>query len=314
MPIRGSIRRFLNPTAISLLCAAALLAAFVAPAIAQSSKQPYKRIISTAPSITEALYAMGLGDRIVAVDRFSRYPKEAQSKPSIGDYVSPNLEVIASYRPDVVMIPANPIHLQQQLEALQLNVLELNQDGLQRLYDSYRTLGRVTGEPEAAQHLIESIQQPLGEIKRRVDGLPRTRVMFVVGRTPQRLDGLIVVGQDSYLNEVIDLAGGENIFHDASSAYPQISLEEVLARNPDVIVDMGDMADTVGVSARQKQGVVDLWTRMSALDAVRNHRVHAVAADIYVVPGPRVVDAVNAFFQMLHPEAAKKMRRAGGAR
>lgn len=311
MLTRGYLRRLLNPTTISLLCATALLAT---PALAQKAQPPYKRIISTAPSITEALYAMGLGDRIVAVDRFSRYPKEAQSKPSIGDYVAPNLEVIASYRPDVVMIPANPVHLQQQLEALQLNVLELNQDGLQRLYESYRTLGRVTGEPEAAQKLIESIQRPLADIKKRVDDLPRTRVMFVVGRTPQRLDGLIVVGKDSYLNEVIELAGGENIFRDASSAYPQISLEEVLARNPDVIVDMGDMADTVGVSEKQKQGVVDLWTRMSSLDAVRNHRVHAVAADIYVVPGPRVVDAVNSFFEMLHPEAAKKMQRAGGAR
>jgi iron complex transport system substrate-binding protein len=135
----------------------------------------------------------------------------------------------------------------------------------------------------------------------RAAPLNKTRMMFVVGRTPNRLDGLIVVGQASYLNEIIALAGGENVFRDAVASYPGVSLEEVLARNPDVIVDMGDMADTVGVTEEHKREVTSLWERLASVNAVKQHRVHAVASDIYVVPGPRVVDAAKAFFEMLHP-------------
>ena len=140
-------------------------------------------------------------------------------------------------------------------------------------------------------------------MRARAAPLKPTRMMFVVGRAPNRLDGLIVVGQASYLNETIALAGGENVFRDAIAAYPQVSLEEVLARNPDVIVDMGDMADTVGVTDQHKRDVVSLWERLSSVSAVKQHRVFAVASDVYVVPGPRVVEAAKAFLAMLHPEA-----------
>ena len=142
----------------------------------------------------------------------------------------------------------------------------------------------------------------LEAVRARAAPLKKTRMMFVVGRTPNRLDGLIVVGQASYLNEIIALAGGENVFRDAVASYPGVSLEEVLARNPDVIVDMGDMADTVGVTEEHKREVTSLWERLSSVAAVKQHRVYAVASDIYVVPGPRVVDAAKAFFEMLHPE------------
>jgi iron complex transport system substrate-binding protein len=137
----------------------------------------------------------------------------------------------------------------------------------------------------------------------RAAPLKKTRMMFVVGRTPNRLDGLIVVGQASYLNEIIALAGGENVFRDAVASYPGVSLEEVLARNPDVIVDMGDMADSVGVTEEHKREVVSLWERLASVNAVKQHRVFAVASDVYVTPGPRVVDAAKAFLEMLHPGA-----------
>ena len=118
-------------------------------------------------------------------------------------------------------------------------------------------------------------------------------MMFVVGRTPNSLDGLMVVGRSSFLNELIEIAGGQNIFSDASAGYVKVSLEEVLSRNPDVIVDMGDMSDTVAVTEAQKNSVTALWSRMNSISAVRARRVHAVASDIFVVPGPRVVDAVD---------------------
>jgi iron complex transport system substrate-binding protein len=267
------------------------------------SGQAPQRIVSTAPSITELLYALGLGDRIMGVDRFSRYPAEALRKPKIGDYANPNLETIASLRPDLVIIPVNPAKLAERLAVLRLKVLEIDQESIAKLYESFRIIGQATGTTTQAAKLTMSVQAQLDAVKTRAAPLKRTRMMFVVGRTPNRLDGLIVAGQASYLNEIIALAGGENVFRDAVASYPGVSLEEVLARNPDVIVDMGDMADTVGVTDQHKREVTTLWERLASVNAVKQHRVHAVASDIYVVPGPRVVDAAKAFFAMLHPDA-----------
>lgn len=265
--------------------------------------QAPKRIVSTAPSITELLYALGLGDRLVGVDRFSRYPPEALQKPKIGDYANPNLEAIAALRPDLVIIPVNPVKLAGRLAVLRLKVLEIDQDSIAKLYASFRIVGNAAGASAQAAKLESTVRGQLETVRLRAAPLKKTRMMFVVGRTPNRLDGLIVVGQASYLNEIIALAGGENVFRDAVAAYPGVSLEEVLARNPDVIVDMGDMADTVGVTDEHKREVTSLWERLGSVAAVKQHRVYAVASDIYVEPGPRVVDAAKAFLGMLHPEA-----------
>jgi iron complex transport system substrate-binding protein len=265
------------------------------------SAAPPQRIVSTAPSITELLYALGLGDRVVGVTRYCRYPPEAQLKPKIGDYTAPNLEAIASLKPDLVVIQTNPVHLADRLGALKLHVLEVDQESIAAIYKSIYAVGSATGTEQRAAQVSESIREGLAKIRSRLAALPKARMMFVIGRSPDRLDGLVVVGRASYLNEMIEIAGGENVFRDAQAAYPEVSLEEVMARNPEVIVDMGDMSDTVGVTEQHTRNVIVLWDRIPTLAAVKQHRVFAVASDIYVVPGPRVIDATKAFAEMLHP-------------
>jgi iron complex transport system substrate-binding protein len=260
-----------------------------------------QRIVSTAPSITELLYALGLGNEVVGVTRFCRYPPDALTKPKIGDYTSPNLEAIAALKPDLVVIQTNPIHLADHLTRLNLRVLEIDQENIAAIYKSIQQVGAATGTDQRAAQLADSIREGLTKIRAKVSALPRARMMFVIGRSPNSLDGLVVAGRASYLNEAIEIAGGENVFRDAKAAYPAVSLEEVMARNPEVIVDMGDMSDTVGVTEAHKRSVIALWDRIPTLAAVKQHRVFAVASDIYVVPGPRVIDAAKAFAEMLHP-------------
>jgi iron complex transport system substrate-binding protein len=269
-------------------------------ATALGSAQP-RRIVSTAPSITELLYALGLGDRVVGVTRFCRYPPEAQLKPKVGDYTAPNLEAIAALKPDLVIVQTNPVKLQQRLEALHLRVLEINQDSIAAIHRSIDEVAGVTGTQAAGAKLRASIDEGLSKTRARTSGAPRVKMMFVVGRSPNRLDGLVVAGRASYLNEVIEIAGGTNVFRDAMAAYPEVSLEEVMARNPEAIIDMGDMSDTVGVTETHKREVIALWSRAPNLAAVKTHRVFAVASDMFVVPGPRVIDAAKAFAEMLHP-------------
>lgn len=284
------------------------LAAFPNAAFLNAAPPP-QRIVSTAPSITELLYALGLGDRVVGVTNYCHYPPEARLKPKIGDYTSPNLEAIAALKPDLVIIQTNPIHLADRLHALKLSTLEINQDDIAALYNSFRQVGAATGTEAQAAKLIATTREKLDEIRKSAAPLPRTRAMFVIGRTPNRLDGLVVVGKATYLNEIIQIASGENVFSDALAQYPNVSLEEVLARDPAVIIDMGDMADTVDVTEQHKRQVVDLWQRMSSLAAVKQHRVFAVASDIFVVPGPRIVNAAQAIFGMLHPDAVQAGRK-----
>ncbi len=261
------------------------------------------RIVSTAPSITEILFALGLGDRVAGVTTYCRYPPEAARIAKIGTYVQPHLETILSLRPDLVIVQENPVRLRERLKALHLKVLEVPHQSVDDIFISIRRIGRVAGVPDRAERLIESIRAELDRIRSATAKLPRRKMMFVVGRSPGGLEGLMAVGRASYLNELIAVAGGVNVFQDAPAPYPKVSLEEVLARDPEVIVDMGEMAETVGVTQEQKQRVVRLWQRFPAIAAVRRGAVFAVASDIFVVPGPRMVDAARQFAGMLHPEA-----------
>ncbi len=278
---------------LSLLAAAALAAA-----------QP-KRIVSTAPAITELLYDLGVFDRVVGVTRFCKFPPEAQKKTIIGDYINPNVEVIASLKPDLVIVQQNPVRLTERLNAMHLHTLEIDQQnaGLEDgVFKSIRTVGDATGTSAKATQLIAQIRSGLDAVRASSSSYRPKRVMFVVGRSPGRLDGLIVVGRASYLNEVMAIAGGENVFRDSVAPYPEISLESVIGRNPEVIVDIGDMSEDV-VTEQHRRDVVALWKRAPSLAANQQNSVFAVAPDMFLIPGPRVVDAARALLAIFHPEA-----------
>lgn len=262
-----------------------------------------RRIVSTAPSITEMLYALGLGDRVVGVTTFCHHPPEAADKPKIGNYLRPDVEAIVALQPDVVIAEKSMIRRAISLPSLRLNVVEVDDSTVDGICESIRQIGRLGGVPERAESLCGSIRAGLEEIQGRSANLPRRRVLFVVGRTPGRIEDLIAAGSASYLNELLEVAGGRNVLRDAAVAYAKVSLEEVLARDPEVIIDMGEMSQTAGVTEKQKRAVVELWSRYPILSAVKQRRVFAVASDIFVVPGPRVVEAAREFARMLHPEA-----------
>ncbi len=277
-----------------------LCAAFV-PAVLLAAGPA--RIISTSPSITEMLYAMGLGDRVAGVTTFCHYPPEAARKPKIGNYLQPNLEVIAALRPDLVIAEISGVRQAVRFSAAGAKVVEVDDGTIAGIYDSIARIGKATGSQVAASALAGRIRGSLDEVRQRTAKLPPRRVVFVVGRAPGTLTELVVAGKGSYLEEVMALAGGRNIFGDTIAQYSKVTAEELLARNPEVIVDMGEMAETAGVTDRAKRAVVALWSRYPSLAAVKQKRVFAVASDIFVVPGPRVVDAAREFARMLHPEA-----------
>ena len=261
---------------------------------------PPMRIVSTAPSFTETVFALGAGDRVVAVSTYCHYPEKANQLPRIGSYLKPNVEAIARLRPDLVLVHAEQVQIIEQFKTLGLRVLSLRNNTLEEVMKSMRELGAALEIPASAVLLEQSIRARLKKLENASLGKKPVSMLFVVGRTPGKLDGMVVVGKGSFLNELMRVAGGRNVLADSPVTYPKISIEAVLRLDPDVIVDMGDMAETTGVTETHKLAVVQLWKDQPGIRAARQGRVFAVAADIFVVPGPRVSEAAEAFSHMLH--------------
>lgn len=261
------------------------------------------RIVSTAPSITEILFALGLGDRVVGVSEYCRYPEAARQKPRIGSYLTPNPEVILSMRPDIVFVEEVSSRAMAALPAVGFRKVELRHRSIADIYKSIEIIATAAGEPAAGMELRQRLQNQLAQIEARTSKLPKRRVLFLVGRTPGTLQGMIAVGGGTYIDELIRIAGGVNAVGDAGPAYPNVSLETVLGRNPEVIIDRGDMAQESKQSAAHEASVRALWKSLGSIEAVKQGRVYPVSDDYWVVPGPRMVEAARTLARFIHPEA-----------
>ena len=262
------------------------------------------RVVSTAPSFTEMMFALGAGNHVVAVSTYCHYPPEVDKLPRVGSYLQPNIEAIARLQPDLALVHAEQRDALAQLAGLKVPTLALRNTTLEETLQSATQIGNAIGMVQEGAMLERELRAKLAAIEKKNAGKART-LLFIVGRTPGRLDGMIAVGSGSFLNDVIRIAGGRNVLFDSKVAYPRISLETIIRLDPDVIVDMGDMAVTVGVTEEHKRSVLKLWEAQKAVRAVRQKKVFAVAADIFVVPGPRVTEAAEAFATMMHGGIAK---------
>ena len=225
-----------------------------------------RRIVSTAPSFTETMYAIGAGSRVVGVSVHCHFPKEVDRLPKVGTYIHPNVEAIVRLKPDLVLVHKDQPEVAAQLQRLGIATLGLTNTSLEDTFTSIREVGAALGMTAEAAKLEQSIRGRLAALRGATSGQPRKSLLFVVGRTPGRLEGLVAVGKGSFLNELITIAGGRNPLADSPVTYPTISVEAVLRIDPDVIVDMGDMAETVGVTEAHKQDVVKLWQRQADLE------------------------------------------------
>ena len=254
------------------------------------------RIVSAAPAITEILFALGAGDQVVGDTIYCNYPEAAKAKPKIGGYTTPSVEAILALRPDQVVMTRTRPDVAQKLRQARIDVLEVAPDNLSGIYESIQRISEKIGVPARGQALIQSIRKDLQDAAAKPGNGPKRRVLFIVGRTPGTVLDLSVAGRATYLSELIGLAGGENIFEDTSVPYPQVGMEEVIRRNPDVIIDMGH---NEMLSETQKENVRQLWKKYSFLNAVKNNNVFPISADYFVTPGPRVVQAVRDIRQMI---------------
>jgi len=269
-------------------------------AVSGAEAEP-QRIVSTSPSITEVLFALGLGPSVVGVSNYCEYPPQVKNLPKVGTFLRPDPELIARLRPDLVILHKLPNDLTDRLGALHIPYAIADQGGLADAYTEIQQIGAATGARTQAEELVTKIRSRLEQIRSQSSKERKSSVVFVIGREPGTLSGLIAVGRDLFLNELIEVAGGTNpIARDSPQPYPRVSLETILRINPDVLIDMGDMGTSP--QEREQKAVEDqrLWKHVSNLSAVKNDRVYSLTSAAFVVPGPRATEAAEILFTILH--------------
>lgn len=249
-----------------------------------------ERIASIAPSNTEILFALGLANKVVAVDDYSDYPPEAEQKPRLGSYVEPDLEQIVAAQPDLVL--ATGVHAETvlpELEALRQTVVVIDPGNLDEVLDGIGLVGRVTGEEAGATIVVCGLLERVDAVAARVADAPRPRVFFEL--SPE----LYTAGPGSFIDDLIARAGGENVAADAAEEWPQLSAEALLKKDPEVVLLADHGAGATPEQVRARPG----WQQMSA---VERDRLVPIDPDLTNRPGPRVVDGLEAIARALHPE------------
>jgi len=260
-----------------------------------------RRIVSLVPAITEMLFATGAGPQVVAVSSYDEFPPEVKALPRVGALLDPDTERILALRPDLVIVYGSQSELEKQLERSGHRTFSYRHGGVPTTLNTIRELGVATGHRAEADKLASSLQSRLDAVRDRVKGRKQPRTVLVFERQPGTLREVYASGGVGFLNDMLTIAGGSNVFADVSRESVQPSVETILARAPDVILEVR----ASGLIEKTTSPERDAWSSLSSVPAVRNQRVHLLTGDYLVVPGPRLAAATEAFARALHPDAFK---------
>ena len=253
---------------------------------------PPTRIVSLAPSVTEILFAIGAGDRVVGVTSFCNFPPEALAKPKVGG-AFPNLEVVLSLKPTLVLAPRDFIRpdMVAKLDQLKIPLFILESNSIEDVLRHIQTVGRMLGRTEQSDAVAGDLRRRVTEVKTRTAGATRPRVFYVLNSDP-----LMTAGPGSFIHQLIELAGGTNVAAGAPVPYPRLSLEEVIRQDPQVI--LFPVGDEEGIPDQEQQR----WLRWPTLSAVKQNRFVRIPSVLLDRPGPRVVDGLERLARQLHPD------------
>jgi len=274
-----------------------------APAATVAPASLPRRIISLSPSTTEVLYGVGAFDRVVAVTDYDEYPPEVSKLPRVGGWSNTNLEQIASLRPDlVVMTESQSPLIKDKLDSLGVRVLTVPSYTVADALASITLIGEATGQGEQAQKLLSETRARLDAVRARAKDLGRPRVLCVVDRVPGTLRGLYTATEGSFIDELIEIAGGDSIAPPAKTGFGQINKEAVASLDPEIIIDMVQNAK----DSRLAEDPKVVWRELSQVKAVREGRVYTVRDASVIHPSQFVAEAAVKFAELIHPEAFKR--------
>jgi iron complex transport system substrate-binding protein len=258
---------------------------------------PPKRIVSLAPNITEILFSLGLDEEIVGVSIHCNFPEKAKSKVRVGSYISLDFEKVTSLKPDLIIATGvgNTRDMVDRLGKLGFQTYVIYPKNFDDILKSIAHIGQVVDREKEARMIIEGMRKRSQRVIELTKGLPRPKVFIQIGDAP-----VVTVGKGSFADDLIRLAGGENIAKKEKEVYPRFGMEEILKRSPEVIVisSMNPKGDY--------QKILQEWTRWKTIPAVRNGRIHLIDSDLLDRPSPRIIDGLEELAKVLHPERFKR--------
>ncbi len=262
------------------------------------AREPARRIVSIVPAVTEMLFAIGAGPQVIAVSSFDDWPPPVRSLPRVGALLDPDVERILTLRPDLVAVYGTQDELRAQLARAGIATFPYTMGGLDNLTAAIRRLGPVVGRAKEADREAGRLQARFDAIRERVAGLPRPRTLLVFGHEPGTLRSIDASGGTGFLSDIVELAGGDNVFASEKRESLRVSTESILAAAPEVIIDLlyGRAASPAELASERAA-----WASLPAVPAVRNGRVAILVGDEFVVPGPRLADAAEAIAAVIHP-------------
>ncbi len=258
---------------------------------------PPKRVVSLAPNITEILFSLGLDEEIVGVSIHCNYPEKARSKPRVGSYISLDFEKITSLKPDLIIATGagNTRDMVDRLGKLGFPSYVIYPKNFNDILKSILHIGQVVNREKEAKQIAEEMKRRSQRVIELTKDLPRPKVFIEIGDAP-----VVTVGKGSFADDLIRLAGGENIAGNEKEVYPRFGMEEILKRAPEVIVisSMNPKGDY--------QKILQEWNRWKTIPAVKNGRIHLIDSDLLDRPSPRIIDGLEELARVLHPERFKK--------
>jgi iron complex transport system substrate-binding protein len=276
----------------------ALSSVLVAAAVMLSSaQQPAKRVVSLVPALTEMVFAVGAGESVVAVSSYDDYPPQVKSLPRVGALLDPDVERIIALRPDLVLLYGSQTDLMSQLSRASIPYFEYRHGGLANVTATIRAIGARTGRPAAAEAIASGIERRIAGVRQRTAAVAKPRVLLVFGRERGSLRNIYASGGRGFLHELLVAAGGVNVFADVAAESVQASSELILARAPEVIIEI---RSTDIPSPRERDAEMNAWRTLGSLPAVRSNRLHLITGRDVGVPGPRVGDSAEEFVRLLH--------------
>lgn len=270
------------------------LSLFLAGAALPAQQRP-ERIVSLIPAVTEMLFAIGAGDQVVGVSTFDTYPREAASRPKMGGLFDPNFESILAIRPDLAIVYGSQEELIGRLGRAKIPIFSYRHAGLSDITETLRAVGKRTGHATEADKLALQIEADLAAVRTSVGDRPRPRTLIVFGREEASMRGLYVSGGIGFLHDMLELAGGANVMADVKREGLQLSLEQLLARAPEVVIEL---RVTERWSPEREARERAAWESVS-IPAARSGRVHLLPDEFLTVPGPRVAAAAKAISNAL---------------
>lgn len=254
------------------------------------------RIVSMAPNLTEILFALGLEPNVVGVTQDSDYPSAAKDKPRVGTFWQPNIEAVIATRPDLVVTQTfeQQKDLSRRLHRMGYPSLMVDVDTIRGLFGGILAIGEATGAALQAQALCETMRTEIDRLTTATAGQRRVKVLWVVQREPLR-----VAGRATFVNEMIELAGGENAVGPTLHVYPAIGAEQVIAAAPEVIIEPAMLP---GMMDEQRVQAISYWSRFAHVPAVRTGRICVIDGDIVSRLGPRLPAGIRTIARCLRPD------------